>query len=469
MREFLDTLRQVFILGNGIAPHDFWQFNSSEGVFLPSPPPRGVNGLRYPTTISLGERIPLHFRYHLPKAGHWIFLEDIGGNPIDSTMLKEGPYQELKFDFRPEAIGEKTYYIVEKDAFFETKTKNPLPIQVLPNVPLRVLMLQRFPSFEMKYLKNFIADTGHALTIRSQLTRGKFKYEYYNDEPAPPLRLGSMDYTDFDILILNTDTYNGLPRSVQDHLIAQVEDTGLGLLILPTDAAIEGLGPSLPIIPDGETNLLFGKNTIAVEKFPVTFVAQGPWATMELDNNVVGSFAAEGLGRLGTVNLRNTYKTVLAGETATYRKLWSTILNKMAKPRRRRTVLHTPTIPPKPHRPVRLEFTTAGAQPQLTINDTVLPLRQHAHDRQSWSVEYYPRKKGWHRARIHGDTLPFYVFGDGDWRALEAKAWRTANMRFFIGSGAKASPKVKWMVLSPWYGFLLLLVFMSALWWLPKR
>ena len=209
-RNELDSISQLFIMGSGVKPYDFWQLEGRTVNFLQAEIPNGIDQLSYSKTSSEGEDLNLTARYLKPKPGNQIVLQAPGNLGVDSVAFTATTDTVFSLQATVKAPGDFVYTLAEKDSLGKVLNNQPLPIHIIPEKQLQVVMLTAFPSFEFKYLKNYLAELNHQVLVRSQLTQGRFKYEYFNQERKPFNALATSSLNDLDLLILDAGAWQSL-------------------------------------------------------------------------------------------------------------------------------------------------------------------------------------------------------------------------------------------------------------------
>src|SRR5690606_7918702 len=231
--DVLEGVDSLFILGRGPQLYDHWQLGGRTVHFLGGEEPSGLVDISRPRELYLGEELVVRAKVMRPEAGHWILLRDPGGNALDSVALEAGPQQSIQLGARPKAKGRFIYTLEERDSLGGPLAKEPLPLIVREREALDILMVNRFPTFEAKYLKNFLAQRGHGLLVRSQMSRGKYKFEYINRKGSPLHGLSAENLRPFDLIVMDAPSYLGLGASSKTALETALRENGSGLLLLP--------------------------------------------------------------------------------------------------------------------------------------------------------------------------------------------------------------------------------------------
>ena len=117
-----------------------------------------------------------------------MFLEDPSGQVLDSITLNGQKSQDFQLSTNLKLKGNFVYQLVEKDSLGVVINREPLPLIIKEQVQFHILIINASPSFETKNLKNYLAESGHKVTIRSQMTKDRYKYEYFNMDNRPIIR-----------------------------------------------------------------------------------------------------------------------------------------------------------------------------------------------------------------------------------------------------------------------------------------
>jgi hypothetical protein len=467
---FLDSLGQVYVLGNGIPSYDLWQVHGLSTTFLPGQVPTGISEIRYGNDAILGEEVSITGFYERPQMDHRLLLVDPGGNVLDSIVWKNSRSQPFEFSLAPKATGTFVYGLWETDADRKILKKEPLPLHVHPPKPLSVLMLYDFPTFEAKYLKNFLAKKGHAVVVRSQLTTDRFKFEYVNTPQNPIYTLTEDQLTRFDLVILDRDTYDGLGAKARDRLMTSVRRQGLGLFLQPNENSWAKRKNLLEVVRDNRTQWeLQTDDNVVLNKYPYTFQMDFPVQPILFGGVEVAAYRPLGLGKVGSTVLQPTYPLVLKGKQPIYERLWSQIVTMLAKPGGQNGELLLSTELPRPHEPLHIALRTAVKNPEVTtLNGTYIPLQQELWLPMRWLGVHYPQKIGWQQFLTATDTTDYYVYSDTVWQTRAAFLTQAANSRALGAMNVNLKPGTRWAPIDPFWWYGLLLLALGFLWLWPK-
>lgn len=471
----LDSISSLFILGNGVRSFDFWQLKDMAAAYLGNTIPTGIIKLNYQKQETVGEKWVLRGDYNKPKKGHYLILADSGGKEIDSVRIDNSE----QFDFVLSTIlkvkGKYAYKLLEKDSLGTTISKENLPIKVLPKNKLRILMINGFPTFESKYLKNFLAESGNELKVRTQLTRGKFKFEYFNTKRSPFYSFSKKQLEPIDLIIVDANSYlNFSKESTQTIEDAMLED-GLGVLVLPDArffrSSIKASNFEFLIQKSSKTNLSSWPK-LSWDKFPYAFKRDYPIEKVHVSNEMIlTAYKRKGKGRIGSTVIQNSYQLLLDGNTEAYTSFWSKAISDLSK-RRKSTIEWSPSSDfAFEGEPFSFVIRTTEERPQVFGSNGRIPLMQSPDIRELWNGITYPRNMGWNSINSKNDstsTLDYYVMDSTAWKSITSYNTMVANKRQFNSRTNSIEEK---KVLVPIYQLWFLLLFilgMGYLWFAPK-
>ena len=94
---------------------------------------------------------------------------------------------------------------------------------------LNIFFAQNYPTAETRYLKNFLVENGHAVAVRSKISKDKFHYEYANRQALRIDRLSSELLNEIDLFFIDQESLEALSNNEKAVLEESVKQ-GLGLL-----------------------------------------------------------------------------------------------------------------------------------------------------------------------------------------------------------------------------------------------
>lgn len=413
---------QAFVLGEGLLPDDLWQLDDLSVELIPGEKPEGLVKIKHSRKVTSGDPVWIKGLYRdTGNAGKMITLETSAGNALDSVSVVE---KEAWFELSSEtkAEGGFLYYVTVKDSMGQQVAKEPVPVIVEKEMPLKVLILNTFPTFEIKYLKNFLAEEGHVLTVRNQISRGKYTYEYLNGSLARTPLFSEEILQEFDLIILDAPSLHELPdrhlRSIED----VVRRAGVGVFVLPAENLFEGAGPkrlSLQFLKQNDGKVLLEGQS--VEKYKYRIKEQFALGTIhEFDGLLLSANVMTGAGRVGTTVLKDLWSLKLQGQEEAYRKLWVAMIEETARNTGASYEWRPVSRITFPLQPFHFELRTSIDGPVVFSDSTQLPLAQDVDLPFLWQGTAWPEHSGWHEITLEQDSsavFHYYVQATGAWQA----------------------------------------------------
>ncbi|SKB62073.1 hypothetical protein [Maribacter arcticus] len=475
IRNQLDSLTTVYVLGEGIKPFDFSRFNNIAVEYFPANIPLGITQLTYTKKISLGEKVEVIGSYNQPVNGSFLVFEDSRGNGLDSIQFVESSFTDFTLSGSPKASGNYVYQLSEKDSAGVVINSNPLPIEIKQKQPLRVLILNNFPTFETKYLKNFLSEEGHEVVVRSQLTKGKFKFEYFNTTSLPVYQFTDEILKQFDLVIVDADTYFSFGSTIKNRFEKNIRENGLGVFIQPSDFIFNRSASwsYFRFNRDDIKEVQILNSTIALEKYPYEFDEEFLVSPIIVgDGKAIAAYKQMALGRVATTTLLGSYQMLLNGSDQIYKSIWTNILDEIAKPKIVPIEWKAETQIPKVDEPFDFSLYTNQQEFAVIDEDSVrTPMLQKLMVSTHFTGTIYPKKTGWQHLSIDGDStsqFSFFVYDSVDWKALSSTQNIVLNKKKFKTDVNKNKTVISNRPVSPLLFYILFLLGVGWLWLSPK-
>ncbi len=470
----LDAVSKAYILGNGVAPYDFWQLENIRTTYVQNDTIKGIVRVHYNQELTVGDSLVFKGLYANPILGTKLLLEDSGGNTLDSITLGDSEKVLFNLSTKTKVAGQYIYHLIEKDSSQTILTKNPIPVVIQPEHKLRILIVNTFPTFETKYLKNFLSENGHEILVRSQISKNTYKFENFNRSKGTIYGFTRSNLSNFDLVIMDGKSYQALSRNSRRALDNQIEDAGLGLFIQPDDSVINdevSFGFRLKrnekkgtqIAPWNRVTIpVYGASIRQETLLQPVFKTQG---------TIWSAYIQKGMGRVSTSLFKDTYQLVLNGNGELYEHIWSTTLSAVSQ----KEVAASQLIPQKEwvykNEPFSFKVRTSVGSPQLVSHTgNTIALRQDQHIKDQWEGTTYPRNPGWQYVQLKNDSIKmgYFVFSNDDWQNKKAFELKKANQLKFTGmKNTQTSEKVLHPYARVWF-FILFLVCLAILWVLPR-
>lgn len=487
LRQRLPGLQQVHVLGQGLPATDLPELGTLRLVTHPSALQTGFRMANWARSTQVGQ--PWLVEGYLENTGArspaWVRLRAAGA-VRDSVRLADGR-GSFRLQFVPKTPGRTVYELDVRGSNSSglRVPAEPLPLEVLPARPLRVLLLAATPSFEFRFLKDHLARQGHRVALRTGLSRGLTQTEFLNQPAAELGRLTPALLGHTDIILTDAASLAALSTPEAGTLAAAVRNGQSGLLLLaeptaplprplpartdfvlelqPSKAAQEQQALQWPTAPAGAKTLV-----------PTTLRPAAALRTLisMQQQQPVAAARRVGLGHVVVSTIVESFPWVLQGHPEVHAAYWSQLLSAAAPPVAPQATLTPETEWPRPNAPVTVRAVGLPST-SITISHATgaaarVPLRQDARVPEWATGTYWPARAGWHRAAGQGVAAWFYVFAEPQWQGPETELRRQAAARWVAQSGSQVSASGEAAMLtrpwSRWWGFGLFLLGAGLLW-----
>lgn len=476
LSEALDSLSSIYILGDGVAAYDFWQFDKRSVRFFGADKPKGITRLKYNQENVLGEDLVIQGSYHKAEEKFWLVLQDGNGLGIDSVALIANDAQNFKLKTPLKAVGKFVFEIVEKDSLGASVSSDPLPFRVNSNKSIKILLVNGFPTFESKYLKNYLAESGHEVIVRSQLTKGRYKFEYFNSPKVPIYNFNQKALASFDLVIIDAISFKNISKRSRSSIENAIENDGLGVFIQPEPVLFTRASKQLVVKFKKD-----GRTKINLEQFPKITFDKFPYAFLKNDglekihhskSEIFTGYRRMQKGRVGATVFQNTYQLQLHGKSKAYRQFWSEIVSKLTKKNDEIVSWHSVANFPLEQQPYIFDLQTDAVSPQVHNQDgQAIALEQNIDIPTLWSGITYPIRQKWNQLQL-GDEgemgLDFYVIDSLSWLSLRVNNLRKKNNRYFKNSSENTTANTSLKQMSLLWFFVIGILGLAYLWLHPK-
>ncbi len=468
----------VYILGHGLEPFDFWKLQNCNVNYLGGDIPSGIIKFKYDHKKTLGEQIHFSGLYNTPRKGHQLVLEGPGGVYLDSVSLIIDKKQVFQLSSKLVAKGNYLFSIIEKDTTGKIYSRDPIPLTVDHSVPLKILILNSFPTFETKYLKNYLSEMGHELFVKTKITNGKYKLEYFNMEKRSIDVFSKKDLDFFDLLVIDASTIRNLGKASLATIEYVVREQGLGVFVQPDDSFF-GSGSGFEAFnfireKSRETDLKeIPKVRISKHNFFFTDEFRIQSIHKNSNTQIISAYKRIRKGKIGSTVLENTYELVLNDKTEIYQQLWSDIINDISKKEAQLIRWVPPRILSFKDHPYKFTLKASITKPIVKTKENYrIAMRSDINISNVWKGITYPESYGWHTLRIEQDTtkvLNYFVTDTSTWKPKYIYDKIEENNRYFSRVSKKKTNQILESKPVNLIGlYILFLICMGYLWLIPK-
>jgi hypothetical protein len=456
-----------YILGDGLSPAELEFFKNKSFEYYPANIPEGIIALNLPRGVFAKQGATISGTINAPKIGKLILAT--AGEKIDSFEIRKEGVQPFAISFIPKQPG-KFLYTIEHNQEIDT-----LPIVVNQSKKLKILLLQESPTFESKYLKNFLSEQ-HQLVVRYQLSKNKHRYEFANlpDEKVDKLTLQSLSR--FDLLIVDSDFLNGLSSNEEKAIDTSIKN-GLGLIVLASDknvssdkiARISGMKFSNYKSDTAKFALTGGSFTLPAVNLNLIGVSV---QVIKNQTRTLAGVKSKGLGKIGIQLLQETYQLQLQSDSLVYAKLWTQLIQQTSRiEMKSNSVAITNACPIYSNDPIHFDIISGDQHPRVFLDSIRIPLNEDFYFDDLYHSKNWASKIGWHNVSIEGDSTPTYFYVSS---SQSLKSLRTANQihntlrKAGTGSTKETHAKTVYSKISPLIFLILFFAGVATLWLVPK-
>ncbi len=476
------ALRRLHILGHGLPAADLPLLGPLPVQLHAGVPFAGFRTAFWLAQVTLGEAVRVEGTIAAPAAaGAWVVLRADGAGR-DSVKLPAGD-APFRLQYRPKTAGRATYELLLRRPGQPPVTE-PVPVEITaPTLPA-VLLLTATPSFEFKFLKNYLAEARYPVALRTTVSRGLVQTDFVN-QPARALdRLTPALLASYSALIADAPTLAALSATEAQALQAAVTAGRLGLITLAEAAPLPRAAPAhadfavLPRAVVPGTTLPLSWPDAPAEARALLPAQLRPAASLRSlitgPNQLLAAARRRvGLGFVVVSVVPETFRWGLQGKTAVYASFWNRLLAAAVPPAPATASWRTGTRWPRAHQPLTLHLTGNFPEVQPTVTSlnggpaVRLALRQDTR-LPEWSTgQYWPAAAGWYQVNGPGrSSFRFYVYPAGAWLGPELQERRQATMQLRASPVASQATDVP-LVTEPWpvvWFFGLFLVAAGYLW-----
>jgi hypothetical protein len=460
----------VFTLGQGIPSHALELIQNKRFQFIPSSLPNGVIKLIIPDNIHVNDRQQIQGIFNAKEK---INLKLIGPGGVEDSVTLDRGKKSFSLTFTPKQTGKFIYSFVSESS--DGSDTERLPIEVLPERHLNILFIQKFPTAEVRFLKNFLSEKNHRITLCYQTSKNNFTYEYYNTTRARIDGLPLDLLKSYDLLFIDQKSYEELSVSEKNDLKKSVND-GLGIIFQLSNPKSKMLNEFLPV-----TKIIDSKDTAHVHltsHFHVLSVLPIEWKNVasvipvtKNKNRVLSGYFLSGLGKIGFQLVQETYRLAVAGNANDYSSLWTSLISNTARAKQSNFKLKiTSSFPYYPNEPIDITTISTGPHPSLYADSIQIAMKENASVEDFWMGRNWANRSGWHHLNIKQDStqLNYFVSDTSEWKSLRISNQMFNNLIFQNSSVNNIKNPSEQVPISPLLFYFIFLFSSAFLWLAPK-
>lgn len=352
------------------------------------------------------------------------------GGVEDSVSFTQPGNHDFELSLTPKQSGLFLYSVVIEDAGKSVTQK--FPVEVKEEQKLTIFFAQNYPTAETRYLKNFLIENGHAVAVRSKISKDKFHYEYANRQALRIDRLSPEMLNEIDLFFIDQESLDALSNNEKAVLEESVKQ-GLGLLTFYNSKdKIKNsafLSLSMKEISGDTVRLNLGASAYTFSTWPVT-VTDVVEPITQVNDRILSGYVNKGGGRISFQLLQETYRLVLEGRKMEYASLWSPLVEHSARTQSPKFKIEIEQpFPIYPDEPINVNIISANGSPRLMNDGVLIPLREDVVIDDYWHGRSWANETGWHQFTIEQDSVKqnYYVSNPNEWQSLRISHLHRSN------------------------------------------
>ena len=447
LREQRPALRGLHLLGHGLPAAELPMVQGLAVRWHPTAPVAGFRTAYWPAQVALGEALRVEGTVTPPAAGGaaspgaWVVLRAAGAGR-DSVRLPAGG-GPFRLRYLPKTAGLATYELLLRRPG-QPPLAEPVPVEIITPALPAVLLLTAVPSFEFKFLKNYLAEAHYPVALRTGVSRGLVQTDFVNQPTLSLTRLTPALLTHYEAIISDAATLAALSATEAQALQAAIRAGRLGLITLAEAAPLPRNAPAhadftvlpRPANPAGLPALVWpdapgeARAQLPAQLQPhpnLRPLIAGPNRALAAASRRVG------LGFAVVSVVPETFRWGLQGHLPVYASFWNRLLRAAMPPAPAATSWQPGTRWPRPAQPLTLHLAANFPAAPPTVAPLAggpavrLALRQDTRLPEWSTAQFWPRTAGWHEVRGPGRaTHHFYVYPATAWPGPERQARQLA-------------------------------------------
>src|SRR5260221_12437026 len=412
---FYENIKYIF--GEGIPGYALDLLSKRDFQFIPCRLPFGVVELTVPEIFS-NRRNSFYGSFNSPGKTK---LKLVGPSGVEDSINLSPGNNSFMLSFHPKQSGLFLYDFISADSLGNTSSEK-LPIEVIEERALRILFVQKFPSAEMRYLKNFLAGKGHGIAVRTQTSKNNFNEEFIN---SPKTRLSKFTNDllgSFDLVLIDSKTIDQLTKDEKSTLQKSVFK-GLGLIVVQNDASSKTdfyLNTGKKIYSDTvRLRLPSAQRVLPALPFKVSDQPSIE-SVIKSKDRVLAGYRFFGAGKIAFQFLQETYRLALEGLQEDYAFVWTSLIERSARKQNKKFDLKLiSTIPYYPNELLRLSILSSEEKPAIHSDGIKVPAKEDVLLDDYWETKSWAGKFGWHQFTANDSTtLNYFVSEPNEWKSL---------------------------------------------------
>jgi hypothetical protein len=473
-RDLVDLKGNISLLGAGVPQYMLEYMDASSLRYFPGSMPEGFIGIRPDKVYT--ENQPGEVNGIIHASGYQTVTLTGPGGAEDSVRLHSKNPQPFSLTFTPKTSGLYVYTVSASDSSGKIRYSERVPIHVKEQKPLSILFLSDYPSAEVRFLKNFLENRRHKLTLRYKISKAKYRTEFINTPQKSVGRLNESLLQSFDLVLTDASSLASLTET-EIRALKEGMKGGLGVITLIQASALSRqandlLALTLANVKSDSAKLLVNKQFLKIPATAVSVSSEKKLVSIQRESSgrMVSGYYQSGLGKSGFQLLTHTFSLELAGEKEAYAQIWSPLIESVARKEiRKYDVRFITPFPHYPDEPVEFKIIAGGEKPTVKIDSSEIPLVEDPLIKKVWFGKIWAGPAGWNSLHIDQDSSQhkFFVSQPDAWKSLQVFN-QQKSIRRLASQKAPIVEQVRFQPVSRIIFFILFLLAAGFLWFAPK-
>ena len=477
--------KELHVFGFGFTQEELMELDSVPIVFHPTTLPVGLTHINWTDRIKSGKDFKVQGSVNVGGLRQVKLVLKTQGIGLDSLIVSAKNNTNFSLNSLPKINGLVEYQLLALTGK-DTICNETLPAIIEPVKPLKVLLLASSPGFEYKFLKQWLAEKGFVIAMRTNISKDKFSTDFVNTAALNLNNLSPELLDKFDLLIADLSALRSVNASENAVLKQQIFNKGLGLLVradsdfknktwiengFPMKKSINKHEKASPVNIAGKST---GVKNSADSQYTINYQQGTQVLANDAENRELAGLALAGTGKIVFTTIANTYTWMLAGTKSDYAEFWSSLINSVARRNGSSQLLYIDNGTPLVNNEIELKYQSASQLSNLKAGGIGLSLFQNPILPFQWQTNWWPSKTGWQTLQSNKiDVEQVYVYKKDSWKTI-AQAGKIAATKKYaksVGSRFNVTKQIQAEINIPVpkvYFYVLLLFAYTCLWLLGK-
>ncbi len=476
----------VILLGDAL-PQSEWSFLNNKNIQLrkSTKTNSGIISIGYSENCAIDETYWVTGKYRNQS------------NYTDTLIFKNYLGQEEKQYIQPDTTSDFHFtFDCTNSGIFENsltikshnnqEKKHILPVEVFEAEDISICILGSFPTFENKFLMEYLAEQGHKIYARFQISKDKFKEDFINQKSFQYKNLNTPFLNKTDMLILDVSSISNLTETEKSNLLKAAKN-GLGVLVLADNKMLNFQDSKLlpfQIGSTGKSNELIkveGENISLDNISHFIKKERNVNAILKTTNDkILGGFKNVGIGKIALLLYSETYQLKLMGKEKAYQSLWKKIIQKIIRNNLKNTFWTSMEQPIFKNQRSDLmlvsnELAPVGILEKPDKQKIALYLAQDFHIAEKWNATHMFADAGWHYLFTKNDTVnkqAIYIQDKSQWNTLlsfENQLFATNWLKNQKAENIKTPQNYEFALIPRWIFVLGVILAYVGIWWIERK